>query len=225
MRSKRNGEDYILELAEHDVEKDLGIFIDNRLTFKEHVAKVTAKANTVVGIIRGTFDFLDDNLFLSLFKSLVRPILEYGHSVYQPQQKYLCSDLEDVQRRATKLLPSVRDLPYPERLRRLRLPSLEHRRLRGDMIDAYKYLHGLYDVDRPALNENTESNTRGHSLKLMKNHCSLKIRSSSFSHRIVNTWNSLPDSVVSAPTMNSFKARLDAHWKHLPSVYNPTCLL
>lgn len=223
MEGKKNGEACNIELEEHEVEKDLGVFVDNKLTFKEHVAKTTAKANTVVGIIRRTFDYLDDNLFTNLFKSLVRPILEYGHSVYQPYHKTLCGDIEDVQRRATKLLPSVRDLPYPERLRRLGLPSLEHRRNRGDMIDMFKYMHGLYDVDRPTFELATSSNTRGHSLRLAKGHCRLNLRSSFFSQRVVNKWNSLPDSVVTAPTINSFKSRLDAHWKNLPSVYEPTC--
>ena len=222
MRRKK-GQDCNIELEEHEVEKDLGVFVDNQLTFKEHVAKVTAKANTVVGIIRRTFDFLDDNLFTSLFKSLVCPILEYGHSVYQPYHKTLCSDIEDVQRRATKLLPSVRDLPYPDRLRHLGLPSLEHRRNRGDMIDMYKYMHGLYDVDRPKFERATSRNTRGHSLRLAKGHCRLNLRSNSFSQRVVSKWNSLPDSVVTAPTINSFKNRLDAHWQNLPSVYQPTC--
>ncbi|XP_076443974.1 uncharacterized protein LOC143282259 [Babylonia areolata] len=224
MRGTRNGEDCIIKLEEHEVEKDLGVFVDSKLTFKEHVAKTTAKANTVVGIIRRTFDFLDDNLFMNLYKSLVRPILEYGHSVYQPYHKTLCSDIEDVQRRATKQLPTVRDLPYPERLRHLRLPSLEHRRNRGDMIDTYKYMHGLYDVDRPRLEPATSHNTWGHSLRIKKKHCRLNVHSSSFSQRVVNSWNNLPDSVVTAPTLNCFKSRLDAHWQQLPSVYEPSCL-
>ena len=56
--------------------------------------------------------------------------------------KTLCGELEDVQKRATKLIASLKDKSYPERLTTLNLPSLEHRRLRGDMIDMYKYTHG-----------------------------------------------------------------------------------
>ena len=78
-------------------------------------------------------------MFVQLFKALVRPILEYGHSVWQPHQKTLCSDLEDVQRKATDMLAHFKDNPYSERLRTLNVPSLEHRRRRGDLIKVYKY--------------------------------------------------------------------------------------
>ena len=199
MRGNRDGEDYDITLEEHEVEKDLGVYVDNSLNFKEHVAKSTAKANRVVGIIRRTFDFLSEDLFVLLYKSLVRPILEYGHSVWQPQHKTLCSDIEGVQRRATRLLSSIRDKPYPERLTKLKLPSLEHRRRRGDMIDLWKYMHGLYDVDRPRFTtvSNRDHDTRGNSLKLLKRrHQRLTLRSNSFSYRVVNLWNNLPDSVV-----------------------------
>ena len=78
---------------------------------------------------------------------MVRPLLEYGHSDWQPSIKHLSLELESVQRRATKLIGSLKDQPYPERLRILKLPSLEHRRLRGDMIDTYKYLHNVYHIE------------------------------------------------------------------------------
>ena len=77
-------------------------------------------------------------MFVQLFKGLVRPILEYGHCIWKPdekKQKGLCADIERVQKRATKMLSQLKDLPYPERLRRLKLPSLEHRRKRGDAIE------------------------------------------------------------------------------------------
>ena len=129
-------------LEEIEVEKDLGVHMDNQLSFKSHVAFATAKANRVVGVIRRSFDNLTEELFLTLFKSLVRPILEYGHSVWNPYLKTLRQEVERVQRRATGLLGSLKNLSYPERLQKLGLPSLEHRRKRGDMIDAYKYIHG-----------------------------------------------------------------------------------
>ena len=199
MKEKGNGEEHEIVLEEHVVEKDLGVYVDNALSFKEHVIRSTAKANKVVGIIRRTFDFLTDDLLVLLYKSLVRPLLEYGHSVWQPQHKTLCSDVEGVQRRATKLLASIRDKPYPERLATLRLPSLEFRRKRGDMIDLWKYIHGVYDTDRPHFDIEKTRDTRGNSLKINKHRCRLNLRNNSFSHRVVNDWNSLPESVMTAP--------------------------
>ena len=55
-------------------------------------------------------------------------------------------------------------------------------------------------------------NTRGHSLKLQKPRCSTTMRLNTFPHRCIDQWNSLPEEVVSAPSLNSFKARLDRHW-------------
>ena len=103
-------------LEEHEHEKDLGIHVDNKLCFKEHGAKSTAKANKILGIIQCTFDYLSNDLFLQLYKSLVGPILKYGHSVWQLHHKTLCSKVKNVQHRATKLLAPLRDKPYPERL-------------------------------------------------------------------------------------------------------------
>ena len=210
-------------LEETEAEKDLGVIIDNQLSFKSHIASVTAKANKVVGIIRRSFNNLTEDLFVQLFKSLVRPILEYGHSVWNPNLKHLSQEVERVQRRATGLLGSLKNLDYSERLQKLELPSLEHRRKRGDMIDTYKYVHGLYDSARPNLTLSEITHTRGNSLKLKTNYSRLNVRKYYFSHRVVTIWNSLPEEVVTAPSINSFKARLDKHWEELPTKYNPEC--
>jgi hypothetical protein len=210
-------------LGVSEVEKDLGVMIDSKLSFKDHVAYNTAKANRMVGIIRRTFDHLTEKTFVQLYKSMVRPLLEYGHCVWQPQLKTLCSDIEDVQRRATKLISSLKDKPYPERLKALKLPCLEHRRHRGDLIEVYKYTHGYYDVERPCFNLAASRELRGNSLKIQKNQHRLNVRANFFSERIVTAWNSLPDAVVTAPSIVSFKSRLDSHWINLPTLYAPMC--
>ena len=159
-------------------------------------------------------------------KSLERPILEYGHSVYQPHYKTVCSDLEDVQSRATKVLASIRDLSYPERLEVLKLPTLEHRRRRGDMIEVYKYLHGHYNVKCPGLDaapDRGKDLRYAHSLKLTKKQYRLDVRGNYFSFRVVTSWDALPEHVVSAPSIDEFKSRLDTYWKDLPTLYCPTC--
>ena len=71
---------------------------------------------------------------------------------------------------------------------------------------------------------NVMRSTRGNSLKLQKpRHC-LNVRGSYFANRVVNLWNSLPNNVVAAPSVDSFKGRLDKHWAALPSMYDPECL-
>ena len=223
----KDGNTTRIRLKETQEEKDLGVTIDKALSFKQHVAEATLKASRVVGNIRRSFDYLSLETFSLLFKSLVRPILEYGHCVWKPDeknQKGLCVELENVQKRATKLLSELKDLPYPERLRKLKLPSLEHRRKRGDAIEVYKYMHGFYNTKSPSLEQNKDKTTRGHSMKLAKIRPRLNIRGNYFNIRVVNMWNNLPESVVTAPSVDAFKGRLDRHWENLPSVYDPDCL-
>ena len=82
------------------------------------------------------------------------------------------------------------------------------------MIETYKILHRYYDIEPSTFfTLNIQSSTRGHSLKLFKESPRLFIRHNFFSNRIVNVWNSLPDTIISAPTVATFKERLDDYWK------------
>ncbi|XP_018021270.1 uncharacterized protein LOC108677552 [Hyalella azteca] len=145
------------------------------------------------------------------------------HSVWQPRHKTLRTNLENVQRRATKLIASLKDKPYLECLVALGLPSLEHRRLRGDKIEIFKYVHGAYNANRPKLHPHRGRDTRGNSLKLAKERSIRNVRSSFFSQRVVSVWNGLPDSVVTAPSVSAFKSRLDSCWADQPGLFDPEC--
>ena len=83
--------------------------------------------------------------------SLVRPHLEYANIIWGPHYKLDQKAVENVQRRATKIIPNIKDLPYRERLRHLNLPSLYHRRKRGDMINTYKIITGKVNMDKQSL--------------------------------------------------------------------------
>ena len=152
-------------------------------------------------------------VFCFLYKSWIRPLLEYANTIWHPRLKRDINAIENVQRRATKMIPGMSNLSYPERLQALRLPTLSYRRARGDMIETYKLLHHLYNIEHRWLLRGGNTTTRGHTLKLSKSHCKLELRKHCFSFRIVNPWNSLPEHIISAPSLNCFKNRLDAHWK------------
>ena len=158
----------------------------------------------------------------TLYTSLVRPHLEYANTVWSPYLAKDIRDLEAVQRRASKLVPSLKNLSYPDRLHKLRLPTLTYRRQRGDLIETYKILHQIYHIDpNHFFRRSATTRTRGHSLKLEKPRASTSVRLRTFSNRIVNSWNSLPEEVASAPSLNSFKNRLDKYWRHHPNLYHP----
>ena len=120
--------------------------------------------------------------------------------------------LERVQRRATKVIVGLGNMSYEERLKRTGLTTLNERK-KKDLIETFKMVKGLTDVDYTKfLQISAHCKTGGNSLKLEKKQCRNNIRRSFFSQRIVSDWNKLPEEVVSAETVNSFKNRLD-NWR------------
>jgi len=122
-------------LQEITEEKDLGIRTDPSLKFSVHIAYAVKKANQILRLIRRSFIFLDISLMKQLYTVMVCPHLEYGNVVWHLQFKKDMELLEGVQRRATKMVPGLHNLKYEARLRRMDLPSLLYRRLRGDVIE------------------------------------------------------------------------------------------
>ena len=117
--------------------------------------------------------------------------------------------LEGVQRRATKLVNSLKNHSYEERLKALNLTTLETKRLRGDLIEVFKIVKGLDNLNLNNYFEVSTAVTRGHTFELVKKGCHLDCRKFCFSFRIVNTWNSLSNDVIACDSVNSFKIRLD----------------
>ena len=88
-----------------DKEKDIGVIVDNKLNFEEHMNEKINKAHSIMGLIRSTFTHLDETTFLLLYKALVHPHLEYANAVWNPYKMKHVAALENVQRRATKQIP------------------------------------------------------------------------------------------------------------------------
>ena len=210
-------------LEESTEEKDLGVIIDSKLTFESHIYTKIKKANRMAGLIRRSFTFLDKHMFRQLFTSMVRPHLEYAAPVWNPYKQRYINDIEDVQRRASKKIPGLRDLSYPDRLSALKLPTLRYRRYRGDMIEMWKLTHNKYDCEVIGnLVELQASHSRGHqfNIAIPSSHKNLNCRIFSFKHRVREQWNNLPAEVVSANTINSFKNRLDKIWEGSEVYFN-----
>ena len=120
--------------------------------------------------------------------------------------------LEKIQRRATKLIPGLRDLRYEERLKECGLTTLETRRLRGDQIEVFKILNGYENIDYNIFFEIKESKiTRGHNYTLVKKQSRLDVRKYSFSQRTINVWNKLSTDCVHASSVNMFKNKIDKY--------------
>ena len=97
-------------------------------------------ANKLVGLIWRTFSFMDKELFLTVYKSLVWSFLDYGSPVWNPSTKKYRHLSAIVQRRATKLVAELKEMSYQERLRELNLPTLYYRRKRYDLIQLFKII-------------------------------------------------------------------------------------
>ena len=92
--------------------------MDCNLNFEHHIMETVSKANQMMGLIRRSYVYLDTENFTRLYKAIVRPHLVYANSVWMPRRKKDIITLENVQRRATKFVPGLRDLNYPDRLKK-----------------------------------------------------------------------------------------------------------
>ena len=209
-------------------EVDLGVCVDTDLNFNENRKLKVGKATRMMGAIRRAFKFLDAKTFTKLYKSMVRCHLESSVSVWSPYLERDVRQIENVQMRATRMIPETKNLNYEERLRLLQLPTLVYRRQRGDLIELYKMTNGVYDEDvLPKLEMRAEHvddgrRNRGHSKKLFIQRSKKEVRSNFFTQRVAPVWNSLPEEIVSAPSVNCFKNRLDDLWKDHPMKYDYT---
>ncbi len=181
----------------------------------------------MLGLIKRNFQCMSKRCLIILFKALVRSHLEYANNVWSPIRNGEADDLEKVQKRFTKMFKKLAHLPYPERLRELKLPTLKYRRIRGDMIQVYKIITGKYDSNcvtglfqmHKDANTGAVHETRGHRYKLTQTQCKFKVTQHFFVNRSVPIWNCLPDNVVAAENTNTFKSRLDRFWSNQDFLY------
>jgi len=201
-------------------EKDLGVVVDNELKFSDHVRSVVAKANSRLGMIKRNFINLSPEVFIPLYKSLVRPILEYCSAAWNPMLLSDSYEIEKVQRRATRLIPGLSHFTYPTRLRILNLDSLKFRRRRADLILVFRVINGIDALEWSDFFEfSPVSKTRGHTLKLLKPRARLNVRKNFFTHRVVNDWNNLSPETISCSSLKSFKDALSKEWMNHPEKY------
>ena len=193
-------------------EKDLGVTISADMKVSEQCGIAASKGNQILGLIRRNITYKGKKLIIPLYKAIVRPHLEYCIQAWRPYRKKDIDTLERIQRRATKMIPELRDLSYEERLKECGLTTLETRRLRGDQIEVFKILNGYENIDRNMFfSLKKDSRTRGHEVKLVKDQCRLDIRKHSFSQRTINDWNKLSTDCVTASSVNMFKNKVDTY--------------
>jgi len=207
------------KIKTESIARDLGIYISNTGETSAHVEKITKKAHAMLSQIHRATIVRDRQTVMAMYKSFVRPLLESSAPAWNPSKRGDIDALERVQRRATRMI-NDKNWPsnptYEERLQLLGIQSLESRRLRGDLIETYKYMNGFNDVNHSQLFSfvrdrhpvETRSHTNNH---LVSEKTTLNVRKFFFTNRVTSSWNSLPNEVKEAPSVNSFKNLYDNH--------------
>ena len=193
------------------------IFFVQDWTGNQLVEHIIKRANSKKAQILNNFTFRSKKILTPLFKSLVRPILEYNNTVWVSSYRKQIDLVESVQRSYTKHILEVKKFPYEERLKRLQLPSLEYRCFRGDLIQTYKIAHNIYDKDSVSslFHFNSSSRLRGHNLKINKVSTNKRLFQHFFTNRIVNEWNKLHEDIVNSSTVDTFKNNIDKYYQDI----------
>ena len=126
-------------------------------------------------MLLNAFKYIDLKNFRTLYCAMIRPILEYGNVIWYPTKQKDIDAIERIQRKITKRAPGLNNLPYEDRLKALDLPTLEERRIRGDLIHIFKIIKGFDFINwRETLKfkyltrDKKAPRTRGHHLQYIK---------------------------------------------------------
>jgi hypothetical protein len=204
------------ELASFDNYRDLGVTVSFDLSWSNHILKITKKANSMLFLLNKVFRKSSPAIFAKLYKTYVRPVLEFANCVWTPVLQRDIQLLESVQRRATRV-PFGRSRPqYTARLSLMGIPSLSARRVRGDLLVVFRALSSQQSPIRHLFTLHEGGRTRGHSLKLLKDRFVTTARQYFLTNRIFDQWNSLPPEIVNCKTADSFKAKYDSLLKSRP---------
>ena len=189
--------------------KYLGVTVASDLSWNEHVANTVAKANRALGFVKRNVVTPSTATKERAYNALVRPILEYASTVWSPGQKCLCATIEAVQRRAARYVCGLqsRQESVTAMMHRLQWETLENRRKKGRVTMLYKIWTDQVAIPSTKLVPTTRV-TRGHSAKLQQLVAKKNYVQQSFFPSAIKLWNSLPDVVVSQPSIEDFKEKL-----------------
>ena len=214
------------EFSRTNIVKDLGLFISYNLNWTTYIEKIQFKSSHLSYLILRSFQSTNPNLYIFLYKTYIRPLLEYNSAIWSP---FLVKDLilaENTQKSFTRNLCkklNLKYLNYIDRLKILNLESLELRRVKSDLILVYKIMNNLIDINNSKLftlnNIHSKYSLRRNSLYLIKSKASqTRIRENFFCNRIITTWNQLPNFIVTSPNLTNFKKNIDNFPLH--TIYN-----
>ena len=197
------------EISAVSTEKDIGFWICDDLSTSTHILKARSKALGEIKRIKRNFSFVDKRAFCTLYNQRIRPHLDYGMTACPPGTVAEAKLLEAVQSKATAMVYGMRHKNSEERRKILGLMTLEQRRGRGDLIEVFKILKGQTKIDPSLFWEVRDARNGARLVKSLAMN-GKRQRQNFFSYRVIQKWNLLPVHVKMAPSLDSFKTRLDA---------------
>jgi hypothetical protein len=193
--------------------KYLGVTLQCDGKFDAHVNNITTKANQTLGFLRRNLKIGSIHAKSLAYKALVRPLLEYASTVWDPGTKKEITKLEKVQRRAARftLHRYHNTSSVDEMLHHLQWPTLEDRRKKARLSMMFKITNSLASVTSPDLiPQRTKHARRGHERCYRQVTCRTDIRQHSFIPRTIKDWNNLPRQTVLAPSLDAFLSRVSS---------------
>jgi hypothetical protein len=208
-----------VQLKTVEEETDVGVIVQSNLKPAKQCQVAANKANGVLKTIWRNFYCRDKRVYLNLYKQYVRPHLECSVSAWSPWLQGDKQVLEKVQEKAINAISGMTGLSYMEKCKELDIETLETRRDSQDMIQTFKFLHGVGNINTDQLfmkmNAIDQIGTRLARGKdnLRTQIASTDIRKNSFAVRVVNRWNNLPDEIKTSRTVQEFKRKLKQHMR------------
>ena len=201
----------IIKVADH--EKDLGVLTSDTLLWTDQITSCISRANRLICWITRNLINREKSVMLPVYKTLIRPQLEYCVQLWNPAPEHgnwsLILKIEGVQRRFTRMIDGVGLLPYSERLEILKLTTLIERRTRGDLIEVFKArsgfsdMSGVFNFGRSGWNLVSSMNNYSISAKFRR------LKRNFISERVVSYWNKLSSDVKSSQSVDIFKIKLE----------------
>ena len=190
-------------------ERDLGVVVSNDLKASKQCRTAYTKAMRTLEMMKEQL-YIKRKTLLKLYKTLIRPLLEYCSSTWSPHYVKDKQPLEKAQHWFTRTVPGLARMEYQDQLKVLNIWSLEERRNRADLLETFKVVKGLSTMPANSFFEiSKDKRTRGHDWKLVKHHCRTDVRKFFFSERVINRWNQLDQVSIEAKTLNAFKSQLE----------------
>ena len=189
----------------------LGVTFSDKMKWNSHIHHICKKANQTLGFLRRNLSHCPKTTKEMAYKTLVRPTTEYCSTVWNPRQSNMIDKIEMVQRRAARFVTHNygRQESPTEMIKALGWHTLEERRARQSLVMFFKIVTNRIAINKDLLTQEITGRTRrNHDLTYCHQQCQVEAYRQSFFPSTIPKWNALPAYVVSAPSVDAFKARL-----------------